>query len=347
MPLNPPDDTTGYRTRAQIRSAIYALMGWAVMATPPPGVEAFVNEQLRLAHALLWQRFPAIRLRRWFSWSLLEGERFYDLRSNDEAAGLGVPAAPALNALVGGGTLAAGDYTYRLARGHDDGTTLPGPSATVTVALNGRVEVMLPAATPGQLYWYIYGRSGTVGALTARDVADGETSWIDTGANAPGSGVATDDTTITSTALLDPYGLQEAWIERDGARTRLCQRLPHAALAREQTGWPTHFALHSALELWPAPSATEGTLRVLGRQATSAFSDDAHTPGVPDDLVQLLALAACKRHYRHPDANDYVQMQEVLLSNLTAGSHGSQRYLPGERSAESGWVEPVPTVPFD
>jgi hypothetical protein len=242
VPINPPtDDTVGLRTRAEIRASIYALMGWAVMAVAPPGVEAFVNEQLRLAHALLWQRFPAIRLRRWFSWTLEAGERFYARTGNDE-----------------------------------------------------------------------------------QDVGHAE----------------------HSTAVLDAYGLVEAWLERDSSRTRLVQGLPHAALAREQSGQPTHFALHNGLELWPAPADGDSIVRVRGRCANTGLADDADLPGVPDDMVQLLALAACKRHHRHPDANDYIQMQEVLLNNLTAGSHGSQRYVPGETQAGSGYVEPVPSVPF-
>lgn len=353
MPINPPADSPGYRTRAQLRSAIVTLLGWAaVAANPPPGVAEFVNEQLRLAHWLLWQRFPAIRLKRWFSWSLVASERFYALDANDEQ-GLGTPPAPQVNANATGGTLADGTYSYRVARVDADGnTTLPSPAATASPSgfNTGACEVYLLAPAPGQIAWAIYGRSGGseewLAEVAVADVDPLAPYWLDDGTATPDGAVEATDGTIQSTALLNPYGLHEAWVETDTSRERLRQGLPRGELARDTSGRPSHFALHSALEVWPAPAATEGVLRVWGQAAATAFTSDADTPGVPDDLVQLLALAACKRHYRHADANDYIQMQEVAISNLVAGSHGAQRYLPGTSCEGPGWVEPIPSVPF-
>lgn len=236
------DDDTGYRNRGQIRTAIIKLMGWAaISANPPPGVADYINEQLYLAHKLLWRRFPAIRTERWFSWSLTADERFYDLDANVEQT-------------------AVGDELC--------------------------------------------------------------------------------------TKQLDPYSISEVWYERDTQRTRLRNGLPSSELARTQTGWPTHYEIRQCLEIWPAPDATEGFIRVKARFKPTAFEDDTDLPGVPDDMVQLLALAACKRHYNKPDANDYVQQMEVLISDLTAGTHMTRQYIPGEGRSDSGYVEPMPSEPF-
>lgn len=234
------DDTTGYRTRAQLRTAIVTLMGWAaIAANPPPGVAEYINEQLRLAHALLWRRFPAIRTERWFSWALTANERFYDLDANVE-------------------------------------------------------QTVAPICTK----------------------------------------------------QLDPYSIHEVFYERDTQRTCLRNGLPSSELARTQTGWPTHYEIRQCLEIWPAPDATEGYLRVKARFKATAFDADGDIPGVPDDMVLLLALAACKRHYNKPDANDYITQMEVLMSDLTAGTHMTRKYIPGEVRIESGYVEPAPSVPF-
>lgn len=79
------DDTTGYATLAQLRRRLIVRLGWAAVAdNPPPGVADLCNSFLTEAHALLWQRFPAIRTERWFTWPLTIGERFYDLTANAE-----------------------------------------------------------------------------------------------------------------------------------------------------------------------------------------------------------------------------------------------------------------------
>lgn len=86
MPINCScDDTTGYRTLAELRADLIADLGWgAQVASPPPGVATYLNLQLRKAHSLLWQRFPALRTERWFTWPLTVDERFYDLNENAE-----------------------------------------------------------------------------------------------------------------------------------------------------------------------------------------------------------------------------------------------------------------------
>lgn len=235
-------DDTGYRTLAQMRTDLLALLGYAaVSANPPPGMNLFLNTQLRLAHDLLFRRFPAIRTTRWFTWPLTAGERFYDLDANAEQT----------------------------------------------------------------------------------------------------------DPTTPCTKQLDPYSLEWVGVEQDNGRYRLRNGVPSGALSYDLQGWPTHYEVRQCIELWPAPEATEGTLLVKGRFKATQFTGDADTPGVPDDMVFLLALANAKAHYRHPDANNYVQQMETLLDNLVAGTHATAAYVPGQdREDDLVYVQPRPTVPF-
>lgn len=347
------DDDTGDRNRGAIRTAIIKLMGWAaISANPPPGVADYINEQLYLAHKLLWRRFPAIRTERWFSWALTADERFYGLVDNGEGRTIPTPVNAAFGTATTGGALAPGTYSYRVSAINANGETLastattqvvPAGTSTNTVTVNWSAPTV-PAGVSAITGYQVYGRSAGTELLIA--TVGLVTTYVDTGSVTPAGALPASNTTSECTKLLDPYSIREVWYERDTQRTRLCHGVPSSELARTQTGWPTHYEIRQCIEIWPAPDATEGTLRVKARFQPTAFEDDAAVPGVPDDMVLLLALAACKRHYNKPDANDYIAQMEVLLSDLTAGTHQTAKYIPGEGRRETGYVEPMPSVPF-
>lgn len=150
-----------------------------------------------------------------------------------------------------------------------------------------------------------------------------------------------------SPKLLDPYAINWVGVQRGTTRTQLRHGVPAQAIGYTTTGWPTHYEINQGIELWPAPATTEGTLLVKGRFKVTAFAVDADQPGIDDSMVYLLALANAKAHYRHPDANNYVQQMETLLANLVAGTHATARYVPGQgRDADMVYVRPMPSVPF-
>lgn len=347
-------DTTGYRTLAQMRTDLLALLGYAaVSANPPPGMNLYLNTQLRLAHDLLFRRFPAIRTTRWFTWRLTAGERFYDLVANVESAELATPGGPTLSTATTGGTLAAGTYTYTITRVNANGETLASaPVSITTTGSTSTVTLTFPAAltaptngASAQTQWKVYGRSGTRGLLAT--VAVASTTYTDTGEAVAGAVEPTSNTTDECSKPLDPYSLEWVGVEQDNGRYRLRNGVPSGALSYDLQGWPTHYEVRQCIELWPAPEATEGTLLVKGRFKATQFTADADTPGVPDDMVFLLALANAKSHYRHPDANNYVQQMETLLDNLVAGTHATAAYVPGQdREDDLVYVQPRPTVPF-
>lgn len=90
-----PDEVTSYNcacddegvivtdTLLNLRTRLMRRLGFSAQAaSPPPGMAALLDDFLRSAQVLLYTRYAALRLRRWFTWQLLQGVRFYDLEAN-------------------------------------------------------------------------------------------------------------------------------------------------------------------------------------------------------------------------------------------------------------------------
>ena len=114
------------------------------------------------------------------------------------------------------------------------------------------------------------------------------------------------------------------------------------------TGYPQRFDIRQCLEVWPAPDITEGSIVIRGNFGLMPLVADADRATIDDYLICQLALGTLKRHFRQPDAADYIQAGEVLLNNLVAGTHtGMARYVPGQRyNSELVYVEPLADPPF-
>ncbi len=112
-------------------------------------------------------------------------------------------------------------------------------------------------------------------------------------------------------------------------------------------GYPSFYAVRSCIEIWPAPSDTEGSLVIRGNFGLLPFAADNDVCTVDDSLVFNFALSNAKAHYRQPDAQNYIGQMEVLLANLVAGTHITNRYRPGSpRYSDQIYVQPRPSVPF-
>lgn len=90
-----PDEVTNYNcacddegvivtdTLLSLRTRLMRRLGFSAQAvSPPPGMAALLDDFLRSAQVMLYNRYAAVRLRRWFTWELLQGVRFYDLAAN-------------------------------------------------------------------------------------------------------------------------------------------------------------------------------------------------------------------------------------------------------------------------
>lgn len=91
-----PDEPTGFNcacdddngddeNRGQLRRRMLVRLGYAAQAdNPPPGMADLVHDFLVSAQRKLFQKHPALRLVRFFTWTMEPGVRFYDLPENDE-----------------------------------------------------------------------------------------------------------------------------------------------------------------------------------------------------------------------------------------------------------------------
>lgn len=69
-------------TLAELQRRILVRIGKAAMPTPPAGMAEFVNTFLQDAQEYLYLKYRPIWLKRWFTWNLVPGQRFYDFGAN-------------------------------------------------------------------------------------------------------------------------------------------------------------------------------------------------------------------------------------------------------------------------
>jgi hypothetical protein len=69
-------------TLAQLQRRILVRLGFAAMPTPPPGMAELVNDFLQSSQKLLYRQYKCFATERWFSWDLVQGQRFYDIGGN-------------------------------------------------------------------------------------------------------------------------------------------------------------------------------------------------------------------------------------------------------------------------
>lgn len=151
----------------------------------------------------------------------------------------------------------------------------------------------------------------------------------------------------TATLRIDPAKIRWAGAIRDSIWYPLEQGIPPEAYTYAPSAWPLRYAVRDAIEVWPAPSASAGTLVLVGEFGLQAFANDTDQATVEDRPLFLLALSNAKAHYGKPDADRYLQQMEVYIQNRVRAGHGTKRYIPGEIERSSQvYVQPVPTVPF-
>ena len=70
-------------TLADVRKYLMVRLGFAAMlASPPPGMTELLNSFAQEAQDLLYRRYPVLRTKRWFTWAMTAGGRFYDFDAN-------------------------------------------------------------------------------------------------------------------------------------------------------------------------------------------------------------------------------------------------------------------------
>ena len=103
---------------------------------------------------------------------------------------------------------------------------------------------------------------------------------------------------------------------------------PELYTSESQRGLPHYYEIRQGIEVFPAPDQAY-ILQVKGYYKNLPFSNDADVASIDPELIFLHALATAKAHYNQPDANTVSAQLSALMGSLTAGSHGTARYVPG------------------
>ena len=330
----------------------------------PPNAEALCTGFLQDAQRQLVRRYDAVRMDRWFSWSLVAGERFYDLNADDQSTEV-VPAPTSSNVtvtrLLSGGfqTDTRRDFQFTWVNAH--GETVASETVIVPTTGSGEIDCVyqfdwtlpeiddcLSPITSIKIYSMQAGDDGFALFFT-RPASNLSYTWNSNTLPIGGAAPPTTNTTATPDELaikLDSLAIHWVGATLDSVEYGLREGIPPSLLLTSETGNPRYYQIRQCLEIWPAPAASSGTIEVRAGFKTTRFEQDADLPSVDDHLVFLLALANGKAHFKRPDAQLAVQEFEVHLRDVVAGSHGAKRYVPGHRGEESAYVQPKPTVPF-
>lgn len=354
MPINCScDDTTGYRTLAQLRTGIFDRLGFVdpmanvatrslsdlrddllirlgnaamVGATLPPGMATLLDSLINEAQQTLFRRLE-----------LDNGAATLPARMVADGDLTTLDYVPVLNLATALGKAHYGKsdakaYFEITEKYLSDTLNRRPPNATALVTgfitdAQRQIVRRYPAVRMDR--WFSW-------SLTAGE------RFYDLPANDE-QAVGADQ----CTKVIDPLTIK--WVGATHGTTRypLRQGIPPQLLDYATTsGWPSYYEIKQCIEIWPAPAATEGTLRIRAGFVATPFAADSDLPSIDDELVFLLALANAKAHFKQPDAGNIIQQFEIHLQGVVAGSHGAARYIPGRRDGDMVYVEPVPSVPF-
>lgn len=79
------EEETENETLAQLRRRLLIRLGYSAQAdNPPPGMADLLNDFLLQSQRFLYRKYDALRTERFFTWTMEQGVRFYDLPDNDE-----------------------------------------------------------------------------------------------------------------------------------------------------------------------------------------------------------------------------------------------------------------------
>lgn len=131
-----------------------------------------------------------------------------------------------------------------------------------------------------------------------------------------------------------PYkSIEGAWlIDLNGAWLPMAAGIPPAMYTTlNNNSLPTRYEIRQCLEVFPPPSADGYQVAIKGHFGLLPFEADMDKTTIDSELVFLWALYEAKLQYQQPDAAAYSDKARERIGDLTAGTHGSRRYIPGTR----------------
>ncbi|MGA0588092.1 Ig-like domain-containing protein [Dyella sp. KRB-257] len=99
-------------------------------------------------------------------------------------------------------------------------------------------------------------------------------------------------------------------------------------------GIPDSYEIRQCIEVFPPPSDSTWRLRIKGDFGLLPFAADTDVTTIDPQAIKLHALAYAKAHYQQPDAANHMTALTTFLGDLTASTHLTKRYIPGETVAQ-------------
>lgn len=328
------DEDFPTKTLKQLRWMLMTRLGFAAMMVPPPGMVPLLDSFLIEAQELLYRRYKVFRCERWFTWSMTQGQRFYDYKQNDDAViGLiNAPTTVAVSTATSGGTLAAGAYGYVITATNADGETLPSKEVTQVTTGTTSENTVTWGAVAGATGYNIYGRTeNTYTMLFMASVGSGTLTFVDNGSVTPSGNSLPEVNTTTSgcSKTIDPRSVTWVGISQNDNNWRplVCgiNPLRYTSIINSI---PDSYEIRQCIEIWPAPPDSTWQLRIKGYFGLLPFDRDYDFTTVDYRAVFLLALGNAKMHYGQPDANNVLGQLTTFLGDLIAGTHNTRRYIP-------------------
>lgn len=75
-------------TLGELRNDLLIRLGYAAQrSNPPPGMANLLNNFLQRAQSTLYRRYNVVETKRFFTWTMVPGERFYGILANEDTCG--------------------------------------------------------------------------------------------------------------------------------------------------------------------------------------------------------------------------------------------------------------------
>lgn len=323
-------------TLDQMQRRVLVRLGMAAMPTPPPGMAETINTFLEDAQTELYREYKCFRLKRWFTWQMKQGIRFYDWNADVENVNMLVPSpnAPATTVTPGTGTLPAGTYQYALTFFNDNGETTPSPIVSATLNATGEITLAWPlTANISGVNVYRMAANGPYGEnqLSFMATVQNALSFTDNGSLTPTTQVppSANGTSVCSKTL-DPRRIDGVYISRgDNVWQPLFEGIPPTMYTSKIQAIPQRYEIRQCIEIWPAPSDDTWQLRITGDFALQRFTQPRDVTTIDPHAVYLKALADAQDHYGKANAQATLASLTLYVKKLIAGTDSNVRLWPG------------------
>ena len=325
-------------TLDQMQRRVLVRLGMAAMPLPPPGMAETINTFLEDSQTELYRMYKCFRLKRWFTWQLQQGIRFYDWNADIENTNMLIAApinAPVATPLTGTGTLAAGTYQYAYTYVNDNGESTPSPTISATLTAAGQISLAL-VNTAGIKGFNVYrvAATGVYGEslLSFMSFVNAGLTFVDNGSVLPTTqNPPSANNTSVCSKTLDPRQIEGVYISRgDNVWQPLFEGIPPTMYTSKIQAIPQRYAVKQCIEIWPAPSDNTWQLRIVGDFALRRFNQPNDVTTIDPHAVYLKTIADCAMHYgKGPVGQAAAQSLELYLKKLIAGTDSNTRLWPG------------------